>query len=130
MEIDAYQEELVMLLTNGYLDTMTYGFIRNEKWIMALKYQSVDGSLHDGNDDPGGIRSGMNIPDADFSSFLLYSQSWFSLTPEERAEFEKSSPVKRFEKNEPGIASDVQWVGDRNYSSGEFGMQRSLIEKI
>lgn len=127
-DIAAYQEEIALLLNQGYLDTVTYGFKRNGKWIFALKYEAIGGNLHGGGDDPGGIGSRADVSDASFSSFLSYSSSWLLLSAEERRAFEASLPFQRTEGYEPGIEKG-RWVESRKYQSGTLGVQRSLIER-
>jgi len=130
-EIAEYQEEITQWLDKGYLDAVTYGFRRNEKWIVALKYEAIGGSLHGGGDDPGGIKyeKYVDISDTNFCSFLSCSASWFSLSSEEKLEFEALLPFKRTEGYEPGIEGGC-WIESRKYLSGTLGVQRSLIKRI
>src|SRR6266581_7444779 len=45
-EIDAYVQELAILLPGGYLDSIDYGFIINGGWVTALRYEvNSDGTL-------------------------------------------------------------------------------------
>jgi len=128
-EIAEYQEEIAQWLDKGYLDTVTYGFRRNEKWVVALKYKAIGGNLH--GDDPGGIKyeKYVDISDTNFSSFLSCSASWVSLSLEEKHEFEALLPFKRDEGYEPGIEGGY-WIESRKYLSGTLGVQRSLIKRI
>lgn len=128
-EIDAYQEEIALFLDKGYLDTVTYGFKRGEKWVFALKYEAVGGGLHGGGDDPGGVGGRVDVSGASFSSFLSCSDSWFRLSSEAKCAFEALSPVERVGGYEPGIEKGY-WTESRKYQSGELGVQRSLIKRI
>ncbi|MDD9820278.1 MAG: hypothetical protein OXR07_05290 [Nitrospira sp.] len=127
-EIGEYQEELAMLLDKGYLGTVTYGFKRNGKWVVALKYEAAGGSLYGGDDDPGGIRIEADISGTHFTSFLSYSLSWSCLSLQQREEFENSLPFRRIAGNEPEIENG-EWARGRYYRSGPLGVQRSLINR-
>ena len=128
LEIAEYQQEIAMLLDKGYLGMVTYGFKRNGLWVVALKYQAIAGSLTGGSDDPGGIGRAQNIEGADFTSFLSYSSSWHGLAPAAQCAFEKSLPVRRVSGSEPDLENGA-WVENRNYSSGELSVKRSMIRR-
>lgn len=128
-QIAEYQEEIAILLDNDCLDTVTYGFKRGGKWVIALKYQSINGHLDGGNDDPGGIRYETGISDAFFASFLSYSQRWFRLSRAQQEELKNSLPIKRVEMTEPNIEGGYWGDGNRYYQSGELGVQRSMIRR-
>src|SRR6478752_2501033 len=55
--IESYETELTELLKGGYLDTVTYGFKRNNNWIEpTLRYTSQEISSGSGlDDDPGKV---------------------------------------------------------------------------
>lgn len=127
-EIDDYQEEIALLLDKGYLDTVTYGFKRGERWVFALRYRAMGGSLHGGSDDPGGIGHRADVSGASFYSFLSYSRSWSNLSLAERESFKAKLPLRRVGRDEPGIENG-HWIESRKYLSGELGVQRSLIKK-
>lgn len=124
-EIDEYQEELTLLLDNGYLGTVTYGFQRDDNWVAALKYRALQGGLS--NNGPGGVIYPGGMGGAPFGSFLMYSEKWRSLDAEQRDKFEKSLPFQRAPGNEPGV--EGWWVEGRRYSSGSLGVSRSMITR-
>ena len=125
--IDGYQEEIALLLDHGYLGEVTYGFKRNEQWVVALKYQAV-GSQLVGGDDPGGIKREEDISGAYFTSFLTCSQSWCNLSQEDKRAFEQRLPFQREYGREPGLKNG-HWADDRSYLSGELGVKRSMIKR-
>ena len=131
-EIAEYQKEIAILLDHGYLDTVTYGFKRRDKWVIALKYRSTNGNLDGDNDDPGGIKpeADIDISGTYFTSFLSYSKSWFTLSLEQQKEFKKSLPIKRVKGLEPDIEGGSWGDGNRYYQSGELGVQRSMIRRL
>ena len=49
LDIDNNQEEIALLLDHGYLGEVTYGFKRNEQWLVALKYKAVGSQLVGGD---------------------------------------------------------------------------------
>lgn len=128
-EIGEYQEELAMLLDKDCLGTVTYGFKRNGKWVVALKYEATGGSLYGGNDDPGGIRTETERSGTCFTSFLSYSASWSSLSSEEKRTFKALLPFERVKGYEPGLEKG-HWIESRKYLSGTLGVQRFLIKRI
>ena len=127
-EIDDHEDELQMLLTAGLLGTITYGYIRNDNWIVALKYQAIDGGVS-GSDDPGGIRLEADISNSYFSSFLIYSSRWSTMNERERLDFEKSLPFQRKGGEEPNTERGY-WAEGRRYTAGELGVQRSTIQVV
>ena len=124
--IREYDQELVELLTAGYLENVTYGFWRNDTWIEpTLRYRAL--ALTDSNtgDDPGRIRPGANISGASFYSYLIYSNAWFELPQEERRAFEENLPFKRGYASEPGVDGHLQQ--DLTYSAGGRGVRRESL---
>lgn len=124
-EINKYEAELIAYLNAGYLDNVTYGYKRDGKWVEALKYHVIDGQLV-GDDDPGKIRPGTDVPGESFTSFLVQNDKWFSLTSEARAAFKAGLPIQRTHGTEPPLAHGV-WSHDLNYSAGGRGLGRSII---
>ncbi len=125
--ISQYEEEVSQLLKYGYLNTVTYGFKRNDKWIIpTIKYTADE--LYAGNtdDDPGRVPVGADITGAYFTSFLTYSSKWFELTYDEREKFKEGLPFKRGHGNEP--AADGYFSSDKTYSSGGKSINRSTLK--
>ena len=125
--IQQYEEEMVLFLMGGYLESVTYGFKRGQNHIEpTLKYTAKDLSGMGSDEDPGKIRPGANVNEASFSSFLTYSQSWFKLTPKEQENFENQLPIKRSNAPTPGISGYLS--DDRTYTSGGQSLSRSTIK--
>lgn len=127
--IDAYEVELTALLKGDYLDTVTYGFLRNGLWVEALRYHAVSGGGLIADDDPGRLRPDANVAGARFSSFLAYNNRWWSLSHAERQCVEESLPFKRTSGSEPGVESGY-WATDRTYSAGARGLSRATIRRF
>ena len=124
-KIDAYEEELQLLLNAGYLDAVIYGYMQNGKWIMALKYKTIDGGVSGSN--PGGMIYERDISGFHFSSFLSYSMRWRLLSKHEKECFEETLPLQRVDGTEPSIEKG-SWAIGRSYTAGELGVQRSAIK--
>lgn len=121
-DIENFYEEFVELLVNGYLDSMEYGFKRNNERVVSLKYEvEANGTLSD--DHSGGVYARANITGASWFSFLSYSDKWFGLSAADKAAFKAHSPVKRVPADEPNDGSGY-WTVDRSYSSDGTGTQR------
>jgi hypothetical protein len=126
--INKYEAELVALLKAGYLESVTYGFKRNDKWVEALRYHALpDGSLV-ADDDPGKIRPGTDVPGESFGSYLIKNNKWQKLTPQEKALFYANLPINRVDAEEPGIENGY-WTPGLNYSAGGQGIGRSTITR-
>jgi hypothetical protein len=119
--INLYEAELVALLKEDYLRTDTYGFQRNGKWVVALRYHAVTGGALVADDDPGKLRSETNVGDCSFTSFLEHNAKWFLLTNAAQEQFCSNG-------TEPGIEVGY-WAEDRTYSSGGRAISRSVIKR-
>jgi hypothetical protein len=126
--IDDYESELVALLKHDYVETVTYGFQRNGRWVEALRYRSIGGGILLTNDDPGKLRPGADIAGAHFTSFLTRTSGWWALSDRERQRFEESLPFQRAGGSEPGIENGY-WTQDHTYSAGGRGLGRSTIKR-
>jgi hypothetical protein len=128
--IQAFEKEAALLMKNGYLKTVTYGFQRNGRWIEpTLRYTANDvASLVTANDDPGRVRANADISGASFYSFLVFAQSWWDLSPEARAAFHDDMPVKRSDGTEPTINGYLD--PDRTYSAGGKSLSRSSVRSF
>jgi len=126
--IDAYEKELVALLKQDYVHTVTYGFKRNGNWVIALRYRARSGGILIVDDDPGKIRPGEDITSAAFTSFLVYNSNWFSLTLQQQEQFEATLPFRRSTGQEPGIENGW-WADDLTYSAGGRGLGRSTLRR-
>ena len=128
--IGKYETEIIELLKNGYLGTVTYGFQKNGKWIEpTLRYAAKDliGTATS-DDDPGRIRPGANIEGATFHSYLTYSPAWDSLSQSGKDAFISTLPFSRTGAAEPGISG--YFSNDKIYSSGGRALERSTVKSF
>lgn len=124
--IEEFDQELVELLNAKYLETVTYGYWRGNKWVEpTLRYTAYELVNDDIGDDPGRIRPNANVSGATFYSYLTYSLNWSLLSPAEQAAFEGTLPFQRGYGPEPGI--DGLLHQDLSYSAGGRGLQRATV---
>ena len=127
-KIDTYEQELVAMLKNDYVERVTYGFKRDDNWITAVRYRVVNGLLVASDDDPGKIKPGEDVTGASFGSFLIYSSNWYALSQEAQSKFEGTLPFRRSTGTEPGVENGW-WNDDLTYSAGGRGISRSTITR-
>lgn len=122
-----YETEVIELLKNGYLGTLTVGFKRDNHWIEpTLRYTASDlAGAAANDDDPGRVRAGANITDASFHNYLTYSMAWNALNSSEQDVFKKRMPFYRTGASEPAINGYL--VDDRMYSSGGRVLSRASV---
>ncbi|MEE4209180.1 MAG: hypothetical protein V2I43_07940 [Parvularcula sp.] len=126
-EIAKYEAEVVAMIKAGYLSSVFYGFKRNGSWIEpTLQYTARDlagGSAND--DDPGKIRPRKDVSGASFTSFMSYTDAFFSLSQAERDAFKAGLPFQRVSGTEPPVYGYL--ASDRTYSSGGRALDRSSV---
>ena len=121
-KIQDYNTELAVLLAEGCLENVEYGFKRNDNRVVSLYYEvRTDGSLTDGRS--GGVYARADIGDADWFSFLTYSGRWEQLGETEQWQIKARLPIKRIDGQAPQDGNGY-WVTDRSYSSQGVGTQR------
>ncbi len=114
-----------MLKVNG-INEVTYGFKEGDKWVTAIKYKAVDGTLID-DSAPGQLRAGFDVSGAWFTSFLSYSSTWSTLSQDERDAIKQGLAIQRTTGTEPGIKNGY-WTRDLDYSAGGRALERSRIQ--
>ncbi|WPQ63809.1 hypothetical protein SIO70_02915 [Chitinophaga sancti] len=127
--ITQYESELVEYLKAGYLDQVTYGFQRGEKWIEpTVRYTTNDIASSTSDDDPGKIRPNADINSAYFTSYLEQNLAYFALSPAERESFKSNLPFQRGEAPAPGVNGYLS--SDKSYSSGGKSLDRSSVKNF
>lgn len=128
--IDEYEAEAVAVLKAGYLQTVTYGFQREGKWIEpTLIYNASDiANWTAADDDPGRIGPGADVAGASFTSYLTYTPAWWKLALSEQTKFEQGLPFMRTGMNAPGVNGYL--VQDRTYSAGGQTLSRSSVRSM
>ncbi len=124
-EVDAYYQELVEYLVNGYLDSVEYGFKRNYQRIVSLKYKvETSGFLSDSH--AGGVYARANISEASWFSYLWHNSKYSILSSQARGAFLAKLPFVRSE-GEPPSDGLGYWTADRIYSTDGMGTQRYVF---
>lgn len=124
--INDYENEVIVLLKGDYLERIEYGFkTTNGAWRIALKYEARHGGVLITDNDPGGIRPGIDTKGCQFHSFLVNNHRWATLSKEEQERVYNEAKVsfRRTTGNEPTGYFTV----DRAYSAGGRGVQRSSL---
>ena len=122
-----FETELVVLLKYDAVDTVIYGFKRNDLWTIAsAKYVALPGGSIHLDDDPGKIRPGLDVRNAYFASFLTYSSRWWNLSAAVRAHIKNELPFQRESGSSSGLEAGY-WVEDRKYLAGGRGLGRSTV---
>lgn len=128
-EIEDYLGELVQLLVDGYLGTVTYGFKRDGSWLPAtLRYTALTLGSTANDDRSGSVKRGVETAGSYFTSYLTYSPKWSDLSPQARAEYKARLPIQRVAGNEP--SAHGRWVEDKSYVSGTGGVRRAILEGL
>lgn len=126
-QIAQYEQEIIEYLKSGYLLEVTYGFRRNGSWIEpTLRYTARDlvGSAET-DDDPGRVRAGADIANAQFYSYLIQNAYYSSQLVSEQEAFQKRLPIARPGAAEPGVNGYL--VDDLTYSAGGKALVRKSV---
>lgn len=124
--LEQYLAELVILLADGLLHEVTYGFRRSGAWIAAIRYVAdMNGNLSV-NDRSGRVPRGVNVSGATWGSYLTKSEKWKQLSPGGRAAVQNELPFERQGADELTDGASIR-VCDKTYSSAGCGVRRSTI---
>ncbi|HMO81166.1 MAG TPA: hypothetical protein PKA76_15375 [Pirellulaceae bacterium] len=126
-QISNFVEELTELLAGGYLESVDYGFRRNDGWTVALHYKVLSDGTLDTDDRAGRVPIGADVSGASWYSFLRHSAKWSLLTQAERERIENSIPVKRGHSTEPIVGAGI-WSQDKIYSSNGTSFTRLTLK--
>lgn len=121
-------EEAAQMLKAGYLGTVTYGFKRDDEWIVALRYTATSSGIST-DDRAGRIPRGVDIAGASFHSYMTYSSKQAQLSSTDWERFRDSLPFKRVGAQAPGTAGGY-WMTDHTYSSNGTGVERTAFRPL
>jgi hypothetical protein len=124
--IDDYVEEVALLLREGYLDTVDYGFrdAGSNTWKLRLRYKAtLGGQLTDGR--PGNLPESTEIAGCGFYSYLTYSSSFSSLSSSEQAAVESTLPFPRTTGDTPAALAGTSTTG-HGYARNGTGVARDV----
>jgi hypothetical protein len=125
-DIDDYAEEVALLLRDGHLGTVDFGFKQPDgnAWRLRLRYTATAGG-HLLDNRPGSFPSAAAVAGLPFYSFLTYSASFQRLTADERRRIKATLPVQRTDGVEP-TANFGTFTSGHGYSRNGIGVDRSV----
>lgn len=123
-DIPDYVEEAAMLLNDGYLNTVDFGFKSGDQWKLRLRYTAtIGGQLAD--DRPGNYPTALAVSGLSFYSYLTYSPKFNLLRTDEQAAVKKALPVARVGAAEPTANSGATTAG-HGYGRNGAGVSRTV----
>ncbi|WP_164478320.1 HORMA-1 domain-containing protein [Mycolicibacterium stellerae] len=130
-DIVEYQEELVVMLANGYVSEYEFGFERSDRRIVSWQYRvDARGELVGGSDDlSGGIYARASVANASFFNFMSYSWKWSLLTRPEQNAVKAEHHVQRTDGELP-MDGNGYWQTDRTYTSGGVALERRTFRPL
>jgi hypothetical protein len=125
-DIGDYAEEAALLLCDGYLRTVDYGFLdaADNSWKLRFRYTStVGGHLLD--DRPGKLPAQAVVTGFSFSSYLTYAASFWALTATRQAAVRATLPIPRVSASEPVTGLGTSQSG-HGYGRNGAGVTRDV----
>jgi hypothetical protein len=125
--IDMYVEEAALLLRDGYLGTVSFGFrdTSANEWKLRLRYTATAGG-HLMDSRPGSLPTNASIASCSFYSYLSYSSKFQDLTAAEQAAILADLPVKRVGAEEPAARYGSTASG-HGYARNGVGVARDVF---
>ncbi|MCX5215603.1 hypothetical protein OG689_41350 [Kitasatospora sp. NBC_00240] len=124
--IDDYAEEVALLLRDGYLGTVDYGFrdAATNSWKLRLRYTAtLGGQLTDGR--PGSLPDSTELTGYGFHSFLTYSTKFMLLTSTEQDKARDGLPFPRTTGDAPSALAGTSTAGN-GYARNGTGVARDV----
>ena len=124
--IDNFVEEAALLLRDGYLRTVDYGFwdSTSNAWKLRLRYTATaGGQLLDSR--PGSLPTTAAVAGYAFYSYLRYSAAFRGLSAPQRAAVLEVLPVQRADGDEPAAGAG-SFLGGHGYARNGVGVTRDV----
>lgn len=124
--IDNYVEEVALLLRDGYLSTVDYGFrdADSNVWKLRLRYTAtLGGQLTDAR--PGRLPTSVELVGYGFHSFLTYSSAFLAKPSSEQSAFKELLPISRTTAEAPSALSGSSTAG-HGYARNGAGVARDV----
>ncbi|MFG3053606.1 hypothetical protein ACGFZP_22010 [Kitasatospora sp. NPDC048239] len=124
--IENYVEEIALLLRDGYLGTVDYGFrdFATNSWKLRLRYTAtLGGQLTDAR--AGSLPDSADLASYGFHSFLTYSAKFLLLTSSEQAAVKGALPFSRTTGDAPSALSGTSTAG-HGYARNGAGVARDI----
>lgn len=125
--IDDYVEEVALLLRDGYLGTVSYGFRdrSTNQWKLRLRYTATAGG-HLLDSRPGSLPTSASVAAYSFYSYLTYSSKYDALSATQKEDIKSALPIERIGAEEPaarfGMTSSAH-----AYSRNGVGVERDVF---
>jgi len=125
--IGDFAEETALLLRDGYLGTVDYGFLDTaaDSWKLRLRYTATTGGYLL-NDRPGKLPTGAAVAGYPFCSYLTYSTAFHSLTAARQNAVRAALPVSRAGGDEPVTGPGTSQSG-HGYGRNGTGVIRDVF---
>jgi hypothetical protein len=122
--INAYVDEFVILVKDGYIKSVDYGYRKNGIWVVGVSYEVS--AFNSVDDSPGRIPVGKDITNANWGSYMRKSQKFYDLSLAQQQAFLNSLPFQRnVDNNDP--QNGANWVYDKAYGSGDVELKRKIF---
>ncbi|MEV8099140.1 hypothetical protein [Kitasatospora sp. NPDC085879] len=124
--IENYVEEVALLLRDGYLGTVDYGFrdSATNSWKLRLRYTAtLGGQLTDAR--AGNLPDSADLASYGFHSFLTYSNKFLLLTSSEKDKVKGALPFSRTTGEEPSALAGISTAG-HGYARNGAGVARGV----
>lgn len=124
--IDDYAEEAALLLRDGYLRTVDFGFRDDQNaWKLRLRYTATTGGYL-ADDRPGRLPTTAAVAGYGFCSYLTYSTTFDLLAPAKKASVLGALPVPRAGADEPTTGAG-SFTSGHGYASNGTGVSRDVF---
>lgn len=128
--IDDYAEEAAVLLRDGYLNTVDYGFKDHatNTWKLRLRYTATTGG-HLTDSRPGSLPIALAVASYPFCSYLTWSTRYHLLSATEQAKVDAAVPITRVGADEPGAGAGSTSSGV-GYARNGAGVTRDVFQAL
>lgn len=125
--IGDFAEEAALLLRDGYLGTVDYGFrdTAANSWKLRLRYTATTGGYLL-NDRPGKLPTGAAVAGYPFCSYLAHSAAFHALTAARQDAVRGALPVSRTGADEPVTGLGTSRSG-HGYGRNGAGVTRDVF---
>lgn len=124
-QIDDFVEETALLLRDGYLKTVDYGFTGSANaWKLRLRYTATAGGQLL-NSRPGSLPTTAAVAGLSFCSYLIYSPAFYGLSAASRAAVLAKVPVPRTGADEP-VTGAGRFTTGHGYGRNGVGVTRDV----
>lgn len=125
-DIDDFAEEAALLLRDGYLGTVDYGFKdrTTNVWKLRFRYTATTGG-HLRDDRPGNLPTRATAAGYSWSSYLTYSSKFLQLSPAEQRAVDSALPITRVGATQPTLGAGTTQSG-HGYGRNGTGVTRDI----